>query len=77
MLLRSVALEQSDTWSSKSIDFTLGQSFDALVIGFAMGGTSGSRGIDTVALQTVAEPGALALLGLGAAAFGLVARRRR
>ncbi len=77
VLLQSVALAQSGIWSSKSISFTLGQSFDALVIGFAMGGTDGSRGVDNVLLQTVAEPGALALLGLGAAAFGLVARRRR
>lgn len=77
VLLSSVALAQTATWNSVSLDVTLGQSFDALVIGFAMGGTSGARGVDNVVLRTVPEPGPLALLGLGAAVLALAARRRR
>jgi len=77
MLLSSVALAQTASWNSVTLNVTLGQSFDALVIGFAMGGTSGARGVDNVVLQTVPEPGLLALLGLGVAALAIVALRRK
>ena len=77
VLLSSVALAQTASWDSVSLNVTLGQSFDALVIGFAMGGTSGARGVDNVVLQTVPEPGPLALLGRGAAALAFGALRRK
>ena len=36
VLLSSVALAQTASWNSVTLNVTLGQSFDALVIGFAM-----------------------------------------
>lgn len=77
ILLDTLTLPMGASWDSATLNVTLGQSFDALVIGVAMGGTGGSRAIDNVLLQSVPEPGALALLGLGAVALGYAGRRRK
>ncbi|SDP71405.1 PEP-CTERM protein-sorting domain-containing protein [Rhodoferax sp. OV413] len=68
-----LASEDSDF---PATSFGLGAPFDNVrAIWFDVSGTSDSFGVDNFLLQTVPEPGSLALFG--AAAIGLVATRRR
>jgi hypothetical protein len=71
------ALTATGSWASRSYAVTLGQQFDVLTLGIIMGGTTGSRGVDNILLQTVPEPGALSMLGLGLIGLAFFVRRRR
>jgi hypothetical protein len=75
VVLASLTLGQTGTWQSGHLEVVLGQAYNALVIAFEMGGTTGSRGVDNVLFQVVPEPATLALLGFAFAGLGFGRRR--
>jgi hypothetical protein len=70
-------LTQTATWAHRTYSYTLTQPYDVIVVGFALGGSSGSRGVDNVLVeaQAVPLPGTLALPGVAALAGAAVRRR--
>lgn len=77
-----VILDQSlDTTSAWVQDMhfegAVPQYFDALAIGFIMGGTDGSRGVDNIELNVAPVPEPATMLLLGSGLLGLAALRRK
>lgn len=77
VVLTTQSLAQTATWQTAHLEVILSQTYDAFVIGFEMGGTTGSRGVDNILFQAVPEPGALALFGAGLAGAAVARRRRK
>lgn len=77
VVLTTLSLAQSGTWTTAHLEVTLSQTYGAFVIGFEMGGTTGSRGVDNILFQDVPEPGTLALFGAGLAGASVVRRRKK
>jgi hypothetical protein len=72
-------LPSTEVWKHVSIPFQItapqASLFDAYVIAFAMGGTSGTRGVDNVTVAVTPEPASMLLLGAGF--LGLLGFRRK
>lgn len=65
-------------WTPAHFAFNVPNQYDALVVGFVMGGTSGFRAVDSIDLQIapVPEPGTLMLLGSGLIGLAGYGKRR-
>jgi PEP-CTERM motif-containing protein len=70
-------LSRTNSWTSVSYQITLPQAYDVLAFGVYMGGTTGSRGVDNIRLQSVPEPATIAIFGFGLLGLAFAARRRR
>lgn len=67
---------QDDGWQSAHYAFTLPATYDALVVGFVMGGSTGFRAVDSVNFQSVPEPSTMLLLGSGLVVLAGYGRRK-
>jgi len=69
VILLDQKLNKTSTWDpTSSYQFLASDNFDAIAVGFIMGGTTGLRGVDNIRLESTApvpEPATMLLFGTG------------
>jgi hypothetical protein len=79
VVLLNEGLEGGKSWTPAHFAFTVPVTYDVLVVGFVMGGTSGFRAVDSINLASAAvpEPSTLLLLGSGLLGLALTGARKK